>query len=142
MKLRLERIYLGENYTIGKLFINNKYFSDTLEDVNRDLNKDGIFNNGEKKVYGETCIPYGEYEIELKHSPKFNRVLPRLINVPSFEGILIHRGNTPKDTLGCILIGENKVKGQVINSTSYEVNLVRLMEVAILNKEKITIEII
>lgn len=58
-------------------------------------------------------------------SPKFKRELPRILNVPHFDGILIHRGNTAKDTSGCILIGENKVKGKVINSTPYELDLTK-----------------
>lgn len=117
MKLRLKRIFLGEEYTIGKLYIDEKYFCDTLEDTVRDLNKDGDLNDiGEKKIYGKTAIPYGEYKLVYSWSPRFKRNLPRLLNVKHFEGILIHSGNTHKDTEGCILVGENKVKGQVINS--------------------------
>lgn len=142
MKLKLERKYLGNSYTIGKLYIDGKYFSDTLEDKNRDINKNGVFDNGESKTYGETCIPYGTYKVILNHSPKFKRELPRLLDVPHFDGILIHRGNTPEDTLGCILVGENKVKGKVINSTQYEVKLVSLMKEAINRGEQITIEIV
>lgn len=142
MKLKLERKYLGNSYTIGKLYIDGKYFSDTLEDKNRDINKNGVFDNGESKVYSETCIPYGTYKVILNHSPKFKRELPRLLDVPHFDGILIHRGNTPEDTLGCILVGENKVKGKVINSTQYEVKLVSLMKEAINRGEQITIEIV
>ena len=74
-------------------------------------------------------------------SPKFKRLLPRLLNVPGFDGILIHRGNTDKDTSGCILIGENKVVGKVINSTGYETKLVSILNKAQDNKENITIEI-
>lgn len=65
----------------------------------------------------QTAIPTGNYKIIVNLSPKFKRNLPRLIDVPGFDGILIHRGNTDKDTSGCILIGENKVVGKVINST-------------------------
>lgn len=142
MKLKLERKYFKSNYTIGNLYINNTFFCNTLEDKNRDLNKNGVFDNGETKIYGETCIPFGTYEVVLTYSPKFKRELPRLKNVPSFEGILIHRGNTPKDTLGCILVGENKKVGAVINSTPYEIKLVKLMKEALLRGENITIEII
>ena len=143
MKLLLKRRYLGDEYTIGSLFINDTYFSDTLEDKVRDHNKDGDLNDpGEGKVYGKTAIPYGEYQVIVNKSPKFGRMLPRLLNVPHFEGILIHRGNTHYDSAGCILVGENKVKGKVINSTKYEVEIVRILQDAMQRGEKITIKII
>lgn len=142
MKLRLERKYFKETYTIGNLYINGSFFSNTLEDKNRDVNKNGKFDNGETKVYGETCIPFGTYKIILTMSPKFKRELPRLLNVPSFEGVLIHRGNTAKDSAGCILIGENKAVGKVLNSTLYEERLIKIMRNAISRGEEITIEIV
>lgn len=138
----LKRRFLGDNYTIGTLFINGERFCDTLEDKNRDVNRNGKFDGREKKVQGETCIPFGTYKVTLNLSPRFKRPLPRLLDVPNFEGVLIHRGNTAKDTEGCILVGENKVKGKVINSTPYEVELVRRCADAIANKEEITIEIV
>ena len=75
-----------------------------------------------KKVYGETAIPTGIYKLEMNVvSPKYSLVkwyqdlckgkMPRLLNVPGFEGVLIHPGNTPLDTFGCVLVGDNKVKG-------------------------------
>ena len=142
MKLRLERKYFKETYTIGNLYINGSFFSNTLEDKNRDVNKNEKFDNGETKIYGETCIPFGTYKIILTMSPKFKRELPRLLNVPSFEGVLIHRGNTAKDSAGCILVGENKAVGKVLNSTPYEERLVKMMKTAILRGEEITIEIV
>lgn len=142
MKLRLERKYLGDMYTIGKLFIDGKYFCDTLEDKNRDLNKNGKFDNGETKVYTETAIPYGLYKVAVTYSPKFKRDLPLLLDVPYFEGIRIHRGNTPKDTAGCILVGENTQVGKVLNSTPYEERIVKMMKEASSNGEEITIEIV
>src|SRR5574344_731366 len=131
MNIQLKRRYLGEGYTIGSLSIDGQYFCDTLEDAVRQV-----------KVYGKTAIPYGRYNIILNVSPRFGRILPRLIDVPQFEGVLIHRGNTAEDTAGCILVGENKVKGKVINSTPYEIGLVKMMHEAIDRWEKITIEII
>jgi hypothetical protein len=131
MNIQLKRRYLGEGYTIGTLSIDGQYFCDTLEDAVRQV-----------KVYGKTAIPYGRYNIILNVSPHFGRILPRLIDVPQFEGVLIHRGNTAEDTAGCILVGENKVKGKVINSTPYEIGLVKMMHEAIDRGEKITIEII
>ena len=140
MILKLIRKYLKDTYTIGKLYINGTYFCDTVEDKVRDYNKDGDLNDlGETKVYGETAIPYGTYEVEVTYSPKFKRDLPLIKNVPHFEGIRIHRGNYPKDSLGCVLVGENKVKGGVINSTKYEVELTKILKET---KEKITIEIL
>lgn len=142
MKLELERRFLGECYTIGSLSIDGKKFCDTLEDRVRDLNKNGVFDGDEKKVYGETAIPYGTYDVVVDYSPKFKRELPRLQNVRHFEGILIHRGNTAEDSAGCILVGENKVKGKVINSTPYERELVRILKEAQDRKEPITIKIV
>lgn len=129
MEIKVKRITpIDYPYTIGKMYIDGKYFCDTLEDRVRDLNKNGKFDNGEVKIAGETAIPYGRYQVVVTMSPKFKRELPRLLNVPNFEGILIHRGNTDKDSSGCLLLGENKVKGKVINSTPYEQKLVSILK--------------
>lgn len=138
MKLLLKRIAMRETYTIGKLYVDGKYFCDTIEDKVRDLNKNGVFDGNEKKVYGETAIPYGSYQVIVNHSPKFKRELPRLLNVPSFDGILIHRGNTASDSAGCIIVGENKVVGKVINSTQYELKLTEMLK----REKNVTIEIV
>ena len=135
MKLKLERLYLKPDFTIGKLYIDGKYFCDTLEDRVRNL-------TNEKKIPGRTAIPAGRYEVIVNISPKFCRKLPRLLNVPGFEGILIHRGNTPEDTAGCILVGENRERGKVINSTRYEVQLTGILGRVQEKGGKITIEII
>lgn len=143
MKLKLKRLYPKSTYTIGKLYINDKYFCDTIEDKVRDLNKDGDLNDlGETKVYGKTAIPYGTYEVEVTYSPKFKRKLPLIKNVPHFEGIRIHRGNYATDSSGCIITGENKIKGGVINSTPYEIKITSLITEAQNKGEKITIEIV
>lgn len=142
MKLELKRRFLGESYTIGSLSIDGTKFCDTLEDKVRDLNKNEVFDGDEKKVYAETAIPYGTYNVVVDYSPKFKRELPRLQNVKHFEGILIHRGNTAEDSAGCILVGENKVKGKVVNSTPYEKELVRILKEAQDRKEPITIKIV
>ena len=135
MKLRVERRFLKPEYTIGRLEVDGKYFCDTLEDRVRDLSR-------EKKIPGETAIPAGIYDVVANISPRFKRKLPRLLNVPGFEGILIHRGNTPEDSAGCILVGENKAKGRVINSTPYELRLTEMIERAQSAGESITIEIV
>ena len=135
MRLILKRLYLKTDYTIGKLYMDGKYFCDTLEDQVRDLTK-------ERKIPGRTTIPAGVYEIVVNVSPRFKRKLPRLLDVPGFDGILIHRGNTAEDTAGCILVGENRERGKVINSTRYEVQLTGILERAQEKGEKITIEIL
>lgn len=141
MKLTLTRRFRGEDYTIGTLYIDGERFCDTLEDQDRDANRNGVFDGNEKKVRGTTAVPNGTYQVVVNQSPRFGRELPRLLAVPSFEGVLIHRGNTPEDTAGCILVGENKVKGRVINSTPYEVELTRRIKEATAAGETCTIEI-
>lgn len=116
MKITVKRIALKPTYTIGKLYIDGKYFCDTLEDKVRDLNKNGKFDAGEYKIYGQTAIPYGKYEVQWTYSPKYKRYMPQLMNVPNFSGIRIHSGNTANDTLGCILVGQNSKVGMVLNS--------------------------
>ena len=142
MELLLERKWIKEEYAIGRLYINGILFCNTLEDKVRDINRNGTFDCGEFKISGHTAIPYGEYEVKVTYSPKFKRELPLLLNVPSFEGIRIHRGNTIKDTEGCILPGENKEKGKVLNSTKYEIELTKLIKEANNRKEKVTIKIV
>ena len=142
MKLSLERKYLKPDYTIGNLSIDGIFFCNTLEDTNRDLNKNGVFDLQEFKIYGKTAIPYGEYKIKLILSPKRKRIIPLLINVPQFTAIEIHSGNTVGDTDGCILVGENKEKGKVLNSREWETKLVELMQKAEDRGDSITIKII
>ena len=142
MNLTLKRLNLTPNYTEGELYVNGVYFCKTLEDTNRDLNKNGQFDNNEKKVYGETCIPYGKYKVILSYSPKFKRELPETLEVPDFQGIRIHRGNKISDTLGCILCGEKVKNGYLSNSTPYEIKLVELFKQAKSRNEESFIEII
>lgn len=143
MKIKLIRTYKSDTYTIGNIYIDDKYFCDSLEDRVRDYNMDGdLLDAGESKVFGKTAIPYGTYEVILTMSPRFKRMLPRLVGVKHFDGVLIHRGNKAKDTHGCILVGENKQKGAVINSTKYELLIVDAIKSAMADGEKVTIEIV
>ena len=96
MKLHLERFLIGEQRTIGKLLIDGEFFCYTLEDR---IREPGF------KVYGATAIPAGTYDIAMTYSPRFKMVLPLLREVPDFDGIRIHAGNTESDTEGCILVG-------------------------------------
>ncbi|QOR59246.1 L,D-carboxypeptidase/transpeptidase [uncultured phage cr112_1] len=152
MKLKLIRKYKTKNYCIGHLYVNGIYECDTLEDTDRGLTEDSPLSEIQsKKVYGETAIPTGTYKIDMNTvSPKFKDrswakfcggKLPRLIDVPGYSGVLIHVGNKPADTLGCILVGDNKIKGQVINSTSTFQELYSLMLKAKVAGEEITVTI-
>lgn len=123
MEITVKRKYKKADYTIGQMFIDGVYFCDTLEDTVRDLSH-------QRKVACQTAIPRGKYRVELTYSPKFKRDLPLLCSVPYFTGIRIHRGNTPEDTSGCILVGENKERGRLVNSTRYELKLVKRMKEA------------
>jgi hypothetical protein len=128
MKLILHRRFLGEEYTIGSLYIDGEYFCDTLEDKDRGLTQSMSVEEIRRiKITHETAIPTGVYKVIVNFSPAKKRMLPRLLDVPAFSGILIHRGNTKHDSSGCILVGENKVKGKVINSTQYEKRLVEIL---------------
>lgn len=140
MKLTLKRIALRPTYTIGKLYIDDVYFCDTIEDTVRDLNKNGKFDNGEKKIHSKTAIPYGTYEIKWTYSPMFKKYTPQLMNVPSFEGIRIHAGNTSADTEGCLILGKNKQVGKVLNSRDTINKFYPIIKEACSNG-KVTIEI-
>lgn len=152
MELQLKRRFKGPKYTVGSLFVNGVYECDTLEDTDRGLTNDmSVEAIKAKKIYGETAIPSGAYDIDMNTvSPKFKDrpwakfcggKLPRLLNVKGYDGVLIHVGNKAEDTLGCILVGDNKVKGQVVNSTSTFQQLYLQMLKAHTRGEKITITI-
>ena len=122
MELILERIAKRKTYTIGRLAIRkevndeylagtaDEYFCDTLEPTWRD------YAHGGRKIKGRSAIPEGRYAVVISFSPKMQQWLPILLGVPNFEGIRIHAGNTAADTAGCILVGKNKLVGQVVDS--------------------------
>ena len=153
MKLELKRRFKGPKYTIGSLFINGVYECDTIEDVDRGLTDSmSVEEIKAKKVYGETAIPTGTYKIDMNIvSPKFKDrswakfcggKLPRLLDVKGYEGVLIHVGNKAEDSLGCILVGDNKIKGQVINSTATFQELYGELLKAKVKGEEITINMV
>lgn len=153
MELLVDRKWKKQSYTISNLFIDGKWFSNVLEDADRGLNnsmsEDMIRTLKKPSI---TAIPRGTYEITLDVvSPKFSKYgfynevcdgkLPRLKNVKGFDGILIHAGNTDKDSSGCLLVGQNKVKGQVVNSKETFKQLYKLLQDGKSKGEKITIKI-
>ena len=149
MELLLVRRYKKDTYTIGKLYINGEYFCDTLEDTDRGLSsKMSLEEIKSTKVYGETAIPTGTYKINMNTislsfkdrvwAKPYEGKLPRLLNVPGYEGVLIHVGNFPHETLGCILVGKNKTKGMVNDSKN---TFNELMDILLRNPDNITITI-
>ena len=125
MEILVKRLYKTSAYTIGKMYIDGQYLCDTVEDCDRGLKQSMTSQQiAVKKVYGKTAIPTGRYKVTLTFSNKFKRVLPLVNDVIGFLGIRIHAGNTADDSLGCIIVGENKIKGGVVNS---KVTLERLM---------------
>lgn len=97
MELRVERTDFSETSTIDKLYVDDQFECYTLEDKVRPV-----------KIKGKTAIPAGRYEVIINFSQRFGRMLPLFLNVPNFEGVRIHPGNTAADTEGCILVGETK----------------------------------
>ena len=134
MQLKLNRIFKTNTFTIGELYINEKYVTDTLEDRVRP--------EGEK-VYGKTAIPEGAYEMVLSYSPRFKKILPEILNVPNFTGIRIHCGNSSADSSGCILVGtwDGEKEDWVSDSKVAFNKLIPLLQEAVDNKEEITITI-
>ena len=142
MELVLKRIAKKKGYTIGKLGIlpaasvdanvnvdEGTYFCDTLEPPVREVKTKSRGGITQKPF----AIPEGRYPVVITYSPKFKKWLPLLLNVPQFSGIRIHAGNTPRDTAGCILVGENKQVGQVLNSNLW---LKRLKQEIVEAKER------
>ena len=128
LELVVKRIAAKPEYTIGRLYVNGVFFCNTLEDTDRKLSDTMTKDEIQKlKVYGKTAIPTGTYRVTMKRkSPKFSPkeyymkvcegYMPRLLNVPGFEGILIHPGINAEQTEGCILVGDNLWRGLLSRS--------------------------
>ena len=139
MKLKVERNWLLGNTTLGRLYIKKndvspwKFFSYTLEDMVR-----------EKKVKGQTAIPYGSYPVDITYSPKFKRDMPIIQNVPNFDGIRIHRGFDINWTEGCLLVGYgvNETGNKLEKSEEAASDLYALLDDAKNQGKPITIDIV
>ena len=97
MKITVKRLHRTNNSTIGELFIDGKFECYTLEDVEREV-----------KIKSETAIAKGTYKVIINQSNRFKRLLPLLLNVPNFEGVRLHSGNSNHDTEGCVLLGSTR----------------------------------
>jgi len=126
MKLTVKRIHRTESSTIGELYVDGVFECYTLEDIERDV-----------KIKSETAIPKGTYKVIVTMSNRFKRLLPLLMNVPNFEGVRIHAGNTNHDTEGCILVGQTRSTDFIGKSRKAFDKLFKKMQKA----KSITIEI-
>lgn len=127
MLITVKRIHKTENSVIGELLVDGVFECFTLEDVERLV-----------KIKGETAIPKGTYKVIINKSNRFKRLLPLLLNVPNFEGVRIHSGNTNHNTEGCILVGQTRSKDYIGQSRKAFDKLFKKMQKA----EDITIKII
>lgn len=152
MKLYMKRIKRS-TYCISHLYIDGVWFCDVCEDADRGLTQDmPLAEIKKRKVYSKTAIPTGTYKIAMNIvSPKFSQrafyktfcggKLPRLLNVPGYEGVLIHIGNSATQSAGCLLVGENTQVGKVLNSTETFKKLYKKLKSASDRGEEITITI-
>lgn len=128
MEIRIERHYYCSDYVIGRCYVGDTCFCDTLEPP----------TSGVK----HPCIPCGDYLVNLVWSPKFKSYKPRIDGVPKRSGILIHSGNSVKDTLGCILVGVNSFKGHLTQSRISYLAILKCMTFAVKHDEKISLHIV
>ena len=152
MNIVIDRKWKKDTYTIGNLYINGVLFSNTLEDKDRGLTSSMTLEEiGKKKIYGQTAIPSGTYEVKMTYSNRFHSrtwskkydgKVPELINVKGFGGVRIHPFNRASESLGCIAVGKNSIKGMVTNSQAYYYKLLDDYIVPAVNKrEKISLTI-
>lgn len=153
MELKVKRKAFEKDYTIGDLFVDGKFVSNTLEDTDRGLTQDMPLEEIQaKKVYGKTAIPKGTYEIDMNTvSPKFKDrswakpyggKIPRLVNVPGYEGVLVHVANQASELAGCLAVGNNSIKGMVTDSTrTFHTLMSKYLLPAKVQGERITITI-
>ena len=117
MKIELHRQSPGIRATLGQLYLDGILECLTLEDVVRQ-DPNPLTPENEAKVYGATAIPAGEYKVIIDFSQRFNKDMLHVLDVPGFTGIRIHSGNTDHDTLGCILVGSEKINDDFIRGGS------------------------
>lgn len=132
MKLRLVRTELTPDYTTGALYVDGAFECYTLEDTVREP---GV------KVHGQTAIPAGTYKVIINMSARFKRLLPLLLNVPGFEGVRIHPGNSAANTEGCVLVGRKKSPGWLGESVLAFEPLFARLQAAARKGEDIELEI-
>lgn len=139
----LIRAYRKADYTIGRLYQNGQFVCNTVEDTDRGLNQFMTAAQVKKiKVAEKTAIPVGTYKLDVSMSPKFKRRLIHVLDVPGYTGIRVHRGTNADSSAGCLIVGENKIKGGVVNSAKYEEMLTQTVDNALKNKDEVYLTII
>lgn len=134
MKIEVIRTYMKQSYTIGRFYVDGTYMCNTMEPTRRDLST-------EAKVTGKTAIPEGTYLVDMSWSSKMRGRRPFIIGVPHFQGVMIHEGNIPSQTAGCILLGENSVRGMLKNSRLYVNKVCRMIEEAEYRGEVVMLQV-
>jgi hypothetical protein len=138
MKLTLNRLQVDAACTIGQLLVDGEAECYVLEDKVREVRGQPVSS---WKIYGQTAIPVGTYAVIIDHSEHFGRDLPHILNVPGFEGVRIHPGNTAKDTEGCLLVGLDRLADSVGRSRLAFDALFPKIQRALANGELVNIEI-
>jgi Family of unknown function (DUF5675) len=133
MELVLTRKWLTQQSTVGELAVNGKFECFILEDN---------YPTPYVKVFGQTCIPPGRYQVIVNHSPRFNMDMPLLCGVPGFEGVRIHPGNVAADTEGCLLTGRIRGVDSVSESRLAWFDLMPKIQAALANGETVHITIV
>ncbi|MBR2776801.1 MAG: hypothetical protein IKD75_06790 [Prevotella sp.] len=156
MKIKIERKSRKSDYTIGKVYIDGKYFCDSLEDTDRGVTQVMPFvptggangywvkpdNSHVEKVYGKTAIPTGLYDCTIQWWAKHKCYAPMLLRVGGFTGILIHNGMTADHSEGCILLGKNNVLGRLDGDRIYMDALAARVLAYQKTGEKVTVEVV
>jgi hypothetical protein len=132
MELTLYREPSVDGCTFGRLFINGTEQCFSLEDEVR----------AGPKVYGETAIPAGRYQVVISKSKRFGKMLPLLLNVPGFDGIRIYSGNNIDQTAGCLLVGRLRDGHQLLQSRAALEPLMGILAAAQAKGERMWITVI
>jgi hypothetical protein len=138
MLLEVKRDPSADGCTLGKLFVDGQFECFTLEDVVREVPGEPVL---QWKIPDQTAIPFGSYGVIVNFSEPFQRPLPLLLNVPGYDGVRIHSGNTAADTEGCILVGSQQGTGAVLNSRDAFAALFPKIQAAIAQGQSVQISI-